>query len=243
MEFQEFISWLLAFTLFFTVLGLILWRVVISHSSTPMDIAGGLGNNPIDGGAGSGTDITSPVDSGVGLGKCDAECSVCECQLDLRVKGTPTMSIDQINALLEAKGSDAKGTGQTFYDESVKTGIDDVFAMAFFNMESNYATNPKATIARETKSMGHISSGGCPGGPTVGNFCKYATWDDGIRAWYNLILKDPNYFTAGRYTLGAVVCRYAPSSQNNVALYVQTVRDYAARYGRSDALTTCSTKP
>lgn len=48
------------------------------------------------------------------------------------VVGPPTVTAAFIDRVLIAYGSPAAGTGQALYDEGVATGIDPVFALAFF---------------------------------------------------------------------------------------------------------------
>ena len=50
----------------------------------------------------------------------------------LSVVGPPTITAAFIDRVLSASGSPAAGTGQALYDDGVATGIDPVFALAFF---------------------------------------------------------------------------------------------------------------
>ena len=48
------------------------------------------------------------------------------------VTGPPTISAAFIDQVLSASGSPAAGTGQALYELGVETGIDPVYALAFF---------------------------------------------------------------------------------------------------------------
>ena len=54
---------------------------------------------------------------------------------DYPVLGAPTVSAAFINRVLSAYGSPAVGTGQQLYDLGVESGIDPVYALAFFLQE------------------------------------------------------------------------------------------------------------
>src|SRR5690348_15742991 len=56
------------------------------------------------------------------------------------IYGSPTITADQINAILAAYHSPAAGTGQALYDGGVRYGIDPAFALAFFMHESTLGT-------------------------------------------------------------------------------------------------------
>ncbi len=52
------------------------------------------------------------------------------------VVGPPSISVNQIEAVLKQYGSPASGKGQTLYDLGIKYGIDPAYALAFFVHES-----------------------------------------------------------------------------------------------------------
>src|SRR5258706_11588722 len=68
------------------------------------------------------------------------------------VVGPPTISAHFINSVLAANHSPAAGTGQELYDLGVQYGIDPVFALAFFQHESDFGTQGEATV---TMSLGN----------------------------------------------------------------------------------------
>src|SRR6266699_3519610 len=67
------------------------------------------------------------------------------------VLGPPTVSAAFINQVLAAYHSPAAGLGQALYDNGVRTGIDPVYALAFFMHESAFGTTGEArkTLALE----------------------------------------------------------------------------------------------
>lgn len=68
------------------------------------------------------------------------------------ITGEPSITAEEIEAILEEKESPAQGKARVFYDEGVRTGIDPVFALAFFNHESQMG---KEGVAVRTQSIGN----------------------------------------------------------------------------------------
>jgi hypothetical protein len=129
------------------------------------------------------------------------------------VVGPPTVSADFINKVLAAYRSPAAGKGQALYDDGVHSHIDPVFALAFFMHESSFGTRGEATV---TLALGNLR---CYSGVICidqdrGGYAKYATWEDGFQAWYDLIR---NYYVdkRGLVTVEQIVPVYAPTSDNN----------------------------
>jgi hypothetical protein len=132
------------------------------------------------------------------------------------VVGPPSLSVQFINAVLCNASSPACGTGLALYDGSVTSGIDDVYALAFFKHESSYG---RYGIARENLGLGNIRC-------TAGYVCKsgfraYASWAEGYQDWYKLI----GWYvgTLHKSTVAAIVTTYAPSSENDTSAYIQSV--------------------
>src|SRR5215470_4701458 len=102
---------------------------------------------------------------------------------DYPVMGSPTISAAFINRVLAAYGSPAAGTGQQLYDLGVASGIDPVYALAFFLHEDSFG---KTGIGAVNHSLGNIR---CSAGYRCkSGFRSYASWADGYRDWYALIL-------------------------------------------------------
>jgi hypothetical protein len=142
------------------------------------------------------------------------------------VTGSPTISAAFIDQVLSAYGSPAAGTGQALYDLGVETGIDPVYALAFFLHEDSFG---ETGIGAANHSLGNIR---CSAGYACQDgFRSYATWAEGYQDWYNLILYG---YVQGQVTipLAGHVCStvdeivpvYAPSSdQNDVAAYIAAI--------------------
>jgi hypothetical protein len=103
------------------------------------------------------------------------------------VLGPPSVSAEFINRVLALYHSPAAGSGQALYDDGVRTGIDPVFALAFFLHESSFRTTGEA---RKTLSLGNERC--IPDRPCVdldrGGYAQMESWEDGFAHWYSLIL-------------------------------------------------------
>lgn len=140
------------------------------------------------------------------------------------VLGRPSLSAAFINRVLAAYRSPAVGLGQTLYQQSLTFGIDDAYALAFFQHESSFGT---AGVARVTHSLGNIR---CTAGwSCYAGYRSYATWQAGARDWFQLI--SSVYVARGLITLERIVPVYAPSSDhNNVDGYITAVRSAVAAW-------------
>src|SRR6266550_1008754 len=87
-----------------------------------------------------------------------------------------------VDKILSAANSKAAGTGQALYNLSVKYGIDDAYALAFFEHESVYGTTG---VARATLSLGNIRCS--EGYQCVEGYRAYSSWVAGYEDWYRLI--------------------------------------------------------
>jgi hypothetical protein len=130
------------------------------------------------------------------------------------VLGSPSIAADLIDRVLSAYGSPAAGTGQSLYDVGVNSGIDPVWALAFFMHEDSFGTTG---IGAVNHSLGNIR---CSAGYSCqGGFRSYATWGESYQDWYNLIL---NGYVKGSVsaacpctTIEQIIPVYAPSSDGN----------------------------
>ena len=98
------------------------------------------------------------------------------------VLGKPTLRASFVNRVLLAYHSPAVGTGQALYDLSVRYGVDDAYALAFFMHESTFGTTG---VARATRSLGNIRC--TPGYQCTLGYRAYATFQAGYEDWYQLI--------------------------------------------------------
>ncbi len=142
------------------------------------------------------------------------------------VVGPPTITAAFIDRVLSAYGSPAAGTGQALYDDGVASGIDPVYALAFFLHEDSFG---KTGIGAATHSLGNTRCS--PGYACQYGFRSYATWEAGYQDWYHLIL---NGYVKGQVTnaivghpcttIAQIIPVYAPSSDgNNEAAYIAAV--------------------
>jgi serine/threonine protein kinase len=125
------------------------------------------------------------------------------------VKGNPTITVDQVNQILSTYKSPAAGYGQTLYNLGVQYGIDPAFALSLFMHESTFGTKGEAT---KSLSLGNLRC--IPNFRCEDNFAQFNTWEDGFKAWYQLIR---NLYVAkwGLTTVDQILPRYAPQADNN----------------------------
>ncbi|MDZ4719154.1 MAG: glucosaminidase domain-containing protein [Roseiflexaceae bacterium] len=136
----------------------------------------------------------------------------------------PSMTADQIDAVLSSYGSPAAGNGQDFYNLGVEYGIDPAYALAFFIHESSAGTNSGwAGLKSDGSTTHNIGNIICAGYPTCYNrFRDYPSWSVGIDDWYKLIATE---YVNGRsaFTVEQIIPVYAPAFENNVPGYIQAV--------------------
>lgn len=143
------------------------------------------------------------------------------------IVGSPSLSAAKIDAILSNAGSPATGTGQTFYNDSVQSGIDDAYALAWFHHESGYGT---AGAATETRNVGNIV---CTDGYScIGRFRAYPSWQAGIDDWYQLVKNV--YIAQGFTTVESIIPHYAPASDgNDESGYIQSVESDVQNWRQS----------
>jgi len=148
------------------------------------------------------------------------------------VLGSPSIAADLIDRVLSAYGSPAAGTGQSLYNLGVNSGIDPVWALAFFMHEDSFG---KTGIGAANHSLGNIR---CSAGYSCQDgFRYYATWGESYQDWYALIL---NGYVKGSVsdacpctTIEQIIPVYAPSSDGNdvqgyIAALLQAVHTWRA---------------
>lgn len=147
-----------------------------------------------------------------------AEASLLQQTSSYSVLGAPTVSATFINSVLAAYGSPAAGTGQALFNDGVSSGIDPVYALAFFLHESSFGT---AGVARYTHSLGNLRC--IPGPACYDGFASFPTWEAGYAAWYGLI-RNVYVDTWHLTTIEQIIPTYAPSGDNNnVSGYIAAV--------------------
>src|SRR3989344_3832612 len=144
---------------------------------------------------------------------------------NLKVVGKPSISIETIDKILSNAGSPAVGKGNVFFDEGVRYGIDPAFALAFFAKESTYG---KFGVAKKTKSIGNIKyNKNCDS--KYGAYCSYDSWDNGVKAWYELI-SGSSYVGSGLDTVEKIIPKYCPASECDVNQYIRDIRTFVENY-------------
>lgn len=125
------------------------------------------------------------------------------------VIGNPSISIDFINQVLAAYHSPASGKGEALYNLGVQYNIDPVFALAFFMHESSFGTKGEAA---NSLSLGNLRC--IPNFRCQDNFAWFNSWEDGFKAWYELIR---NLYVAqwDLTTVDQIIPKYAPETDHN----------------------------
>jgi len=124
------------------------------------------------------------------------------------ILGRPSLSVAFINRVLSAYHSPAAGLGSVLYSDSLASGIDDAYPLAFFLHESSMGN---AGMARSTHSLGNIR---CTAGwSCLGGYRSYATWAAGFHDWFTLITSE--YLPRGLSTVATIIPVYAPSADHN----------------------------
>jgi hypothetical protein len=150
--------------------------------------------------------------------------------LSSSVLGRPTLSASFVNRVLAAYHSPAVGTGQALYDLSLRFGIADEYALAFFRHESVFGTTG---VARVTRSLGNIR---CSNGyHCIAGYRAYATWQASYDDWFKLIKYG---YISGQVsrrcpcvTVQQIIPVYAPAADhNNEAAYMAAVLSAVAAW-------------
>lgn len=148
-------------------------------------------------------------------------------EVGLAVLGAPTITVPQIERVLQEYNSPAVGHGQEIYDLGIKYGINPAISLAFFVHESGAGSNPAwagwKPDGTTTHNVGNII---CTDGYNCyGRFRDYATWGEGIEDWY-ILIKDLYVGEWGRKTVDDIIPKYAPASDNNDENgYINVVKD------------------
>ncbi|MBI4053261.1 MAG: hypothetical protein HY394_04445 [Candidatus Diapherotrites archaeon] len=171
-------------------------------------------------------------------------------ELRIQMSGSPKQCVTStfIDSVLKENGSPAQGTGASF----IKWGnylnpaipadnIDAAAALAFFERESDYGTDPN-WVGRARGAPDAQCGNSSYGSHSIGNirynsrinpaicsfncrgYCGYATWDKGIYSWFRLIANSNSYMAGGKKTVDTIVPVFAPRVENDTALYINTVK-------------------
>jgi hypothetical protein len=143
------------------------------------------------------------------------------------VVGSPTISAQQIDAILCKYQSPACGTGQTLYDDGLNAHIDPAFALGVFLEESDFGRNGEAA---DSHSLGNLRC--IPDAACVNGYAWFNSWQDGYAAFYKLI-SGPYYVGSGLTTPETILPKYAPSDDNNDPQHYASVVESAMSLWRS----------
>jgi hypothetical protein len=108
------------------------------------------------------------------------------------ILGQPSITVDQIEAVLTQYNSPARGSGKIWFELGKQYGIDPAYPLAFFIQESTAGTNAGWAGLKSgggtTHNVGNII---CAGYATCykGNR-DYPSWESGIDDWYRLIARE-----------------------------------------------------
>ncbi len=174
------------------------------------------------------------LDCGAGCGKT-SHLSLTILAPEHSILGKPTMSAAFIDRVLAAAHSPAAGSGQTFYDAGVTSGIDPAWSLSFFHHESDDGTTGEARVSLSMGNMRCLGPGYEDLHPMCrDNFAWFPSWKDGIVAWYCMML---NGYVRGGITgspcstVERIIPTYAPSSDgNDEQAYINAVIASVAAY-------------
>jgi len=148
----------------------------------------------------------------------------------LSFRGEPRISRAAFAQILQRGGSPAAGVGAELYDIIAAYGLDPAVALAFFQHESQFCTaghcareglNNWGMLRRHIKAARNAGSSA--------GFARYASWQDGVRDWCELILG--RYVNRGLDTVEKAVPIYAPRADNNVPeAYINAIRRMVASW-------------
>lgn len=150
---------------------------------------------------------------------------------DYMLRGAPSLTVQQIDQILDSYNSPARGTGALWYELGRQYSIDPAFAIAFFIHESSAGSNPNWAGLKPdgttTHNVGNIICAGYP--RCYGRFRDYGSWQEGINDWYRLI--DVEYINGrGTQTVAEIIPIYAPAVENDVQGYVNAVHQMVDRW-------------
>jgi hypothetical protein len=160
----------------------------------------------------------------------------------LTFQSAPRISQASFSRILTSAGSPAAPDADELYTIIVGYGLDPAVALAFFQHESQYC-NTGACARSGLQNWGmlrrHIKAERNAG--IVGGFARYATWQDSVRDWCELML---GYIRRGMDTVEKAVPVYAPTSDGNVpTAYISAIRRQVAAWSGSGGGRTASSEP
>lgn len=151
------------------------------------------------------------------------------------ILGKPGVDVAFINQILTQYHSPAAGKGSLFSEEGVKYGIDPIYALAFFMLDSIFGTEG---LSRATRSLGPL-----PTPTTVTCHCqdfhgyrRYATWDESISDWFQYI-HDDYVKQMGLTTVSQIVSVYLRTSDTSAIRFTIKEIEYRVDLWKAQAHT------
>ncbi len=142
---------------------------------------------------------------------------------------TPTVTADQINAVLAYHHSPASGSGQVVYTLGVKYGIDPAYVVITFQHESTFGLKGEAAKTLSPGNLRCIANAACvntasqPCQTNQSCYASFPSWSAGFEALYQLLASNV-YVGDGLVTPELIIPRFAPQSDdNNEAAYIQAL--------------------
>ncbi len=125
------------------------------------------------------------------------------------LQGHPTVTVDFIASLLTHYQSPLASDAQLIYESGKQTGIDPVYALAFFLHDSTFGT---VGLGRVTHSPGllHAPVTADCRCRSLSGYRSYQSWEDGIRDWFRYV-HDYYLDQQGLTTVGQLVPAYTQS--------------------------------
>lgn len=174
--------------------------------------------------------LAALVAAGVGLASVSVRPHEAAAQsAGLTFRAAPRISQGSFSRILASAGSPAAPHGDELYTIIKGYGLDPAVALAFFQHESQYCTTGRCARG-ELRNWGmlrqhikpHRSAGFNDG------FARYATWQDSVRDWCELML---GYVNRGMETVEKALPVYAPTSDGNVpTAYISAIRRQVAAW-------------
>lgn len=132
----------------------------------------------------------------------------------------PTVSADQINALLANYHSPVSGQGQMIVNLGVKYHIDPAYVVATFGNESTFGTKGESTKSLSPGNLRCIASARCADG-----YAQMDSWEMGFEKLYDLLANSQYYITAGKTIPDTIIPTFAPSGDgNSPSSYIANVK-------------------
>ena len=141
----------------------------------------------------------------------------------------PTISIAEIDRVLESVNSPMLPYDADIYATGVQYGIDPVFALAFWMKESREASD--GSVAAPDHNPGYTE--GLAGDPRCGRWACWPTWPEGIAGWFHYMRVF--FIDRGISAVEDILPIYAPSSENNTSGYIVFVLQRVATWRAESA--------